>query len=459
MLVGLALRESPVLRQAEQRVAQARARCTETAAFFDPSLRAAGGVASAAQGIPGSSAAFLLPQDSVVMQAAVDLPLLPGAYLSAGVAERYYTRSSEAVDSFYQTLAGLQVRAPLWRDFGFRQWRKERRQVELEAAAAEAALLAARQDLRHRVELAYIATREAMAGRWVVGQALVRAQALLGEAEELSRLQAIPVYQVYPARMEFELRRQDVMEAERICDAARRELALLLGGKDEWDLSDGEEDLSLLAAAAMELPDLNEDDALAARGSYLELALRLMAAEALVEKLRDDLRPDVSLNAGITYQGENENDPWGDQNISSRDSVGGEVTLVFRRAWGLRAERARLASQQAVVQERRAMLQDEQLQIERGLNVAYTACLSARRELETLERAVASARETLESEQDRFRLGEGRSRNVLDAQKDLSNTLHRRNRAAALFLRAGMDYHYAGGYVGGGAVWTAEREK
>jgi outer membrane protein TolC len=454
-LTDLALRESPVIQQAARRADQARARLEETGGFFDPRLTGAAGASRWVRGIPGSSASFLFPDNAAAVQAAVDVPLPPGAYVSAGAAERYYRRTGDGLDPYYQTLLGVQLRVPLWRDFGFRQWRRDRDAAELEAAAAEAAWRAACQDLRHRVELAHVAAREALAGRWVAAESTRRAEALLAEAEELVRRQAIPVYQVYPARMELDLRRQDAMEADRVWDAARRDLAALLGGREDWTLSDREDDLPALAAAGMDLPRIEPGEALAARGSYVELALRVRAAEALLEKLRDDLSADVSLNAGATYQGENETGPWGDQRLVSQDPLGGEVALVVRRAWGLRAERARLARQAAVIGEWQARLREEQVQIERGRQVAYTAFLSAKEELAVLERAVGSARETLEAEQERFRLGEGRSRNVLDAQKDLTAVLHRRNRAAASLLRAGSDYRHAGGYAGDAAARTA----
>ena len=454
-LVDLALGRSPLVQQATHRADQAFARLDETSGFFDPRLTGIGGVSQWARSIPGSSALFLLPDNAGVLQGAVDVPVLPGAYLSAGFAERYCRNPGQGLDPYYQSLLGVQLRIPLWRDFGFRQWRSERGQAELEAAAAEAAWRAVCQALRHQVELAYVVLREALASRWVTDQSLRRAERLLNEAEELVRQQAIPAYQAYPARMELDLKRQDVKEADRVCDAARRDLALLVGGCDDWVLSDNEDDLSKLASAEVELSVIEPGAALAARGSYVELALRIRAAAMLREKLRDDLRVDVSFNAGAIYQGENETSPWGDQQLVSQDHLGGEFTFVLKRAWGLRAERARVAQQAAVVGEWEARLLEERLQIERNRQVAYIGFVSARDELQILDRAVRSAQETLESEQDRFVIGEGRSRNVLDAQKDLTTVLHRRNRVAALLLKAGADYRYAGGYVGENAAWAA----
>lgn len=454
----LALRENPVVMQSARKADQARARLAETSSFFDPTLSGAAGISKWVRGIPGSSASFLLPDNAAIMQAAIDLPMQPGAYLSAGAAERYYRQTGDTLDSYYQSLLGVQLRMPLWRDFGFRQWRQSRDKARLEAAAAEAALRAVCQDLRHKVELAHVAIRESMAGRWVAAEAQRRAESLLAEAEEMSRQQAIPAYQVHPARMELELRRQESLESDRACDAARRNLTALLGGRDDWTISDREDDLSKLADVAGDLQEIAVGEAVAARASFIKLALQMRAEEAQLLKLKDDLNADVSLNAGVTYQGENETGPWGDQRLVSQDPVGGEVTLVVRRAWGLRAERARVAAQTAVVRELQAQMLEEQVQIERGLHLAYTAFVSAKSELTVLDRALRSARESLESEQERFRLGEGTSRNVLDAQKDLTSVLNRRNSAVASLLRANADYRFAGGYSGNIAIQSAGKE-
>ena len=66
--------------------------------------------------------------------------------------------------------------------------------------------------------------------------------------------------------------------------------------------------------------------------------------------------------------------------------------------------------------------------------------------MELINNGMKAARETLESEQERFRLGEGASSDVLDAQKNLTIMLQRLTLAAADLLRARTEYLYAGGF-------------
>jgi len=56
--------------------------------------------------------------------------------------------------------------------------------------------------------------------------------------------------------------------------------------------------------------------------------------------------------------------------------------------------------------------------------------------------------DALEAENERFCLGEGRSRNVLDAQRDLTDALKRQTIIAVELLRAYSNFMYASGYAG-----------
>ena len=70
-----------------------------------------------------------------------------------------------------------------------------------------------------------------------------------------------------------------------------------------------------------------------------------------------------------------------------------------------------------------------------------------------------AARLALDAERDRFRLGEGRSRQVLDAQKDLTKAMQRQNQNAASLLRTVSDYEYATGYSAANRTPAAPPER
>jgi outer membrane protein TolC len=106
-----------------------------------------------------------------------------------------------------------------------------------------------------------------------------------------------------------------------------------------------------------------------------------------------------------------------------------------------RASRARARMTEikhAMAAERNALLAD--------LRSAAQTYSTLMERLKLLEQAKEAAQRTVTAEDERFRLGEGTSRNALDAQKDLTNALNRQARAAADILRALADYRYAAGY-------------
>jgi outer membrane protein TolC len=70
---------------------------------------------------------------------------------------------------------------------------------------------------------------------------------------------------------------------------------------------------------------------------------------------------------------------------------------------------------------------------------------AARDRLDIVDRAVGEARRALDAESERMRLGEGRSRNVLDAQKDLTTAERRANQAALDTVLAILDLLHAAG--------------
>jgi outer membrane protein TolC len=93
-------------------------------------------------------------------------------------------------------------------------------------------------------------------------------------------------------------------------------------------------------------------------------------------------------------------------------------------------------------------------EINRELQIRLTADLAAAHRdftgsgerLNEITIAVEQARRTLEAEAERFRLGEGRSRNVLDAQNDLTKAYRARNTIVAALMKAHSDFMFASGY-------------
>lgn len=447
-LVSLAMAANPQVVSARRRVDRATEAHAATDGFRDPQFQLAVGRADETRGIPGTGFASGLRDEAIVASAGVEIALPPGAYLDVGISERYLTDPGTNDDSLYQTFLGAGLQVPLWRDRRFRAWRAEQRAAAAAEDQARNALLATQQRVRHDVETAYITVMRAVADEAVVAASLTRASDLAREADELVRMEVIPDYQALPAQVEVALRREELETARHTANVARIRLTELLGPSPQSDAADCTNTLAALAAADPPYDPVPFPSALAARAAYKELASRRRVLEAERDRLRELAKPDVSLLVAATWQAEAADEPFGTEALVTGDRFGSEVAVVWRRPLRRTRELADLRGADAALAESAADCETVRLRIAAEWQEASSALASARARLDSVTHAVLAAERTLEAESERFRLGEGRSRQVLDAQKDLTATIRSRNSAAAALLRARADGLHAAGYPG-----------
>jgi outer membrane protein TolC len=447
-LVSLAISNSPLLQAAREAVGQTVAAREAAEEFLDPSTTAAGGRTGGDVGAPLLAAPAGLPSaDAYGAAASVEVPLHPGIYAGVGASEQFLIHPPGTYDRVYRTMVGAQVRIPLLQDRGFSLWKQDRARLAGLRDAAAARLLETRQAVRHAVEQAYIDYLEAIANDATSLSATDRAVQLLREAEELVRLKVVPEYQLAPGRLEVALRREEARAAAQAIDTARLRLVQVLGGVAPAALTTNAGVL-LERAAGAQLPAVPVfARALAARGAARELEALGLAAAAGTRALDDRLRPDLALAVRGVWQVEDPTTPPGDGMVlEGGDEASAAAVLVWTRPWHQTGPRARrresLARETELAQLRRAMRNG----LAADLAAAHREFTGARQRFEEITAAVEQARRALEAEAERFRLGDGRSRNVLDAQNDLTKTYRTRNAIMAALLRGHSDFLYAAGY-------------
>jgi outer membrane protein TolC len=436
---------NPAIQAARWRVEQTLLKHEELLEFFDPALYAAVGYADRSRGIPGSSNYSSLTNNSLDLQAGIEAPIIPGAYVSAGIAERSL-RDPEGFDDLYQTLFGVRVRVPLLRDRVFRTLTLSRSMAAMEYNIAVSRLLSSSQDLRQEVELAYITAYESLASYQVTRQASDRFQNLYEEAQELSRLQVVPQYQTYQSQLELQIGREDEEKARNRHELNLVTLAGSIGHGQAIVLTADPGALFQQAIVQQQLPELKQERVLRQRGDYLETANAIEYAKIQHASAKEESRDDLSLNMGVNWQGENKNWPYGNHDLLTDRHVGGEITLVWKRSLDYRGPKNRMARHRARIEELKADMERIELNIHVELQRAILNYESARQRLELVNHGIAAARETVAAELERFRLGESTSSNVTDAQKNLTAILQRQNTAAADLLRAKANFHHAIGY-------------
>ncbi len=442
-LVQLAFDNNPAIQAARFEAQRARAEREALGGFFDPTVN-----------VETSRDRKQAGYDQTRIRAGVDAALPPGLYLGTRVEESYYNQlpgdaNPGESDNLWQSMLGLRLSMPLLRDRGFRQWQLSDERAEKLWRMAEYHWQTVAQECRHNVEQQYISVLETDALLAVSQAALQRVEKLLHEAEQLVQLKIVPEYQLFTARAEVALWREAETSARQNCTTMRDRLAQLIGVPQQLTTRHitGAEIVNWSQAAS--LPNTyDQTAALLCRGDYQELIYFIEAAEKEKAIQRDKLKSDLSMAVDASLQGEDKNRVIATEREISERNLGATITLSWKRPWGYRAEKARVRVLEATIAERREMQRQAALRITTELKVYHAQFLANQARLSLVTEAIGSARQALEAENERFCLGEGRSRNVLDAQKDLTDAQKRQIVIAVELLRAYSNFRYAAGYNG-----------
>ncbi|MBU4366613.1 MAG: TolC family protein [Verrucomicrobia bacterium] len=443
-LVAEAFANNPAVQAAQFEVSRAQAERDELRGFFDPQLNAT-----------VSQTDYNAGYNQALLHAGVDAAILPGVYLGTRFEESYYSQLQDSTvtnvfgnyNDLWQSSGRLRLGVPLLRDRGFRIWKLSDERAAKRFSMAQNHWRAVTQQCRHDVEQQYIAVQEAVAQRYVGQAALTRVEKLLKEAQELVQLKIVPEYQLFTARSEVALRRESEAADQQACRTTQTRLLELLGTSQARPVR-ASFDTLILWAESVELPPLFvEDKALKARGDYNEILDFIEVAEKEQAINQDNLRSDLSLNMEAILQGEDPDNVIGTGRYLNERNLGASIGLTWKRPWGYRTEKARIRAISATIDARYELLRQTAIRIRADLKVQHEQFMSAQDRLSLVAQAIVAARQALEAENERFCLGEGRSRNVLDAQKDLTDALQRQIIIAVELLRAYSNFMYASGYA------------
>jgi len=433
-LVESAWRESPRVAAAREHVLRATAAAEGVEGFFDPRLSARASRSDFSQDLYGLTRAGVLTDDTISFQAGVEAAVLPGLYAGLGV-EQWRPTRGDATDREISRV-GPRLRIPLLRDRGFLSWRAQRRGADAACEAARAQLLDVTQRLEQDVELRYIELQTAFAQYAVAQAATARAERLFRETQKMAELNAVPAYQVHPARLEIARRREELAAAEQAVRSSRRRIELLTG----IDADAVIEPVDFIAWGSGKETFPAEDSAitLSRRGDYLRQVWLVNGQAAQLAEAQNVRRSELSLEAGYSWMETEDGD--------ARD--GGDVSLIWRHAIGNRSGKATARAREAQAREETEILRALEREIITEQKIAAAEFQSAASRLAWMADAVAAARSALDAEEERFRLGEGTSRQALDAQKDLTDILRRQNDVVADVLKARARLRFAMGLGG-----------
>lgn len=397
--------------------------------FYAPSFSSAIGFGKGPSSAPETGLSPYLSENASGVQGGLLLPVRGGAYIGAGLAQRRLDSALPDGGAAWQSVAGARMSVPLLRDRGFATQKAREQVAAADSAAMSCAVDSVVSDVCHASARAFAYELYAAALFDQHLKALYRVTSLQTETAERVKLRTMAAYQVFPAEMEVQFKFDDVRQAAAVYTNAHNSLELSVGGVSLPYLK-----ASLLGEWATACATADVSRITAERGSIrpevLQAHLAVQASEARERELAQSVRSDLSFSAGVGYRGENPDFGFGNDNLLSDEKAGVDAAIVWSRPLSFDAEDAKFRAARA----RTASLRNESRRIEIAVAAecreAEALFKSAVDRLETVSRAVDLAEKVLQSEADRLGLGEGSSRNVLDAQTDLTSAEGRANLAA-----------------------------
>jgi outer membrane protein TolC len=412
--------------------------------FYEPSVSVSAGGSQGPIAAPESAMGARIVGDAASVQAGLLVPLRAGAYLGIGASQRRLFEV-DGHDDLGQTAAGVRLEVPLLQNRTFRIQQMGQAAMDATADGAEARARSVEQQILRGSLLLYAHWLFAAADVRESMKAADRVDRLLQETSGRVELKTVAEYQVFAAKMEVSFRQEELRQSRSVLTQARQSLETAMGGVpvDErtgnpallrsWAMLCATTDVVRVLEQALERPE------------RIESMQAITAAERRHDAAREALRSHLSLVGGVGYQAEDEDGGFGSEAILQDDRAGVEVALVWSRPLAFDAEQARVRAQRADADASRAELRRVELEIRAELARAHAAREAACDRLSIVDHAVQEANRALVAEEQRLSLGEGRSRNVLDAQKDLTAAERRANVAAFDMIIAFTDLLHAAG--------------
>ncbi len=315
---------------------------------------------------------------------------------------------------------GLSVTQALLRGFGPAVNLLDIRLAELTSRISRYELRGFLETMVSEVEIAYWQYVLARQGITIFEQSLDIAQKQLKEVENRIEVGVIPRNSAAAARAEVARREQDLIEARSSQVERRLRLLRLLNVSDERQFSYQLTPTSTPHTVAMPLAELAEhiELALQLRPDLGEAELRLKQQNLEVVRTRNGLLPklDFFIDLGKTGYAESFSNSLSDLERDNYDLLAG---LRLSKRLGNRAARTSHLAAQASRDQAQAALENLSSLIQLDVLLAANEAKRTREQIEASKVTRQLQEQTLEAEQERFRVGDITSLLVAQAQRDL----------------------------------------
>lgn len=393
---------------------------SEKAAFYTPNLNAAVENGEAPHSIPATGFSSIQESSSTAYHIGIESPIVTGVYGGVGARQIF---TSEANDEDQSTIGGY-IRIPLLQDAGFAMHKNKLNALNAIHLRTIAEAQLKRLDLHASAFDAFARYSFAIIDAEEIKNAVARAEKLVEESSHRAKLQDIAQYQVYPAEYEVAIRKEELHEAEQNIQLQQRILLEAIGTTNQIDSVNlpASEVSSLFSNWAEEISKISP---LTLKGLSLTTSLpELLIAEANIAAAthahenivqQERTRLDLQVGAG-----------WDDDSTLDNE-LGYNVSLVLSTPLGSESTKYKLRKSKQDIETQTLDANAVAISCELRIQRAELAFTSACNRLALATKAMEQAEKVLTSENERFAIGDGTSRNVLDAQQDLTMAIRRKH--------------------------------
>ncbi|PXA05163.1 hypothetical protein DDZ13_04165 [Coraliomargarita sinensis] len=434
-VIGRALEHNLGLATERYRVANAEDDVVIEEAAFDVELFGSTGLSESLSPARTSALDNANTPESESRRAAVgaDKLLSTGATVSvdSGIRRRS-SNNNAARNPDYSADIGISIRQPLlqgaWRRVNLAPLARAKIGAEISLFELRSEVL----DLLQNTESAYWDLAYAKADRRLIASSIELAENLLEENKERERLGLATPLEVLQAETELNDREEDLIQAERVIAEAEDRLRRLMGDTSFTAPVEGNlqvnplpQDLPGLRPMPAVVRDTVESDV---EADAQELGVEVQRINRILA--RDDIKPDLSLVAGVTYLGRDSDGETSYRGAYQRNGRDWNVGLELRIPWGTRAAEARLRQTERNLEREKLLLYDLKQQKALAARSVWRAVQAGLRRIEVTRKALELNREAFKQQRARYSSGVVAYRNVLEAQRDFDAA--RRNQLSAL---------------------------
>lgn len=342
--------------------------------------------------------------------------------------QRYTSDSMfTTIDPFYSSSISIGVTQPLLKGWNEGAQTADLRAAEKGVEAADSAVAAQAVELGAEVKKAYWQLLYARQENEVRKLSLELARRLLDDTTQKIDAGILAPVEIYQPESEVARREEALIAGEQAIADAEDILKLILNQPD-WGVSIVPTDKPRIIREKVDF-DAVLANAMEMRKDLQTAKLQVEAAELLVKKSSDGLKPSLDLDGRLGFSGTDTSYSGSSANIFGDTDLGWKVGLTFSMPLGNNSSKGADIAARAQLSKARTSVRIMEQQVTRSCREAVRNMTLSLKKIEASEKTSLAQQKRLEAEQNKFDAGLSIALDVLEAQEAFAQALAGQKRA------------------------------